>query len=154
MAFKLTSPAFKDGQPIPTKYVRDGDNVSPPLEWRDPPPETKSFALVVEDPDAPKGTFRHWALYDLPPDAIDLPENVSHDALRYREGMNDFGAIAYDGPQPPSGHGLHHYHFRLVALDVDKLDVPRKATAEEVIRAAKAHMIGEADLVGTFEQRA
>ena len=153
MAFKLTSSAFRDGDPIPAKYVRDGDNVSPPLEWRDPPPETKSFALVVEDPDVPKSTFRHWAVYDMPPNAIDLPEHVDHGARQFREGMNDFGSMAYDGPQPPAGHGVHHYHFRLAALDVEKLDVPRKATAQDVLRAMRKHTLGEAELIGTFEQR-
>src|SRR5438552_4590883 len=120
MAFALASPAFSNGGKIPLKYTLDGDNLSPPLEWRDAPPGTKSFALVVEDPDAPNGTFRHWALYNISGNRDDLPEGVGGADL----GVNDFGHRRYDGPRPPKGDGKHHYHFRIAALDVEKLVQP------------------------------
>src|SRR5688572_18075434 len=125
MTLSISSTAFADGQRIPRPYTRDGGNVSPPLQWSGAPAKTRSFAVIVEDPDAPRGTFRHWAAYDIPPDQHGLEED-SGAALPATPGMrgtfrmvtNDFGATRYDGPQPPPGHGTHHYHFRLFALDV------------------------------------
>jgi len=149
MTLKLKSPAFRDGDEIPERYIRQGGNASPPLQWDGAPPDTKSFALIVEDPDAPKGLFRHWAIYDLPPAQTWLPEDVGRgDGATFTEATNDFGAATYDGPQPPAGSGVHHYHFRLVALDVPHLDLPRDASAQDVWREAKHHLIEEADLVG------
>lgn len=150
MAFTLKSPAFRDGDEIPERYIRQGGNASPPLQWDGAPKGTKSFALIVEDPDAPKGLFRHWAIYDLPPDQTQLTENVARSGSGvFTEALNDFGAAAYDGPQPPPGSGLHHYHFRLAALDVAHLELPAKARAKDVWQAAQAHVIEEADLVAT-----
>jgi hypothetical protein len=152
MAFALNSPAFVDGHAMPRRHVRDGGNLSPPLEWHDPPPNTKSFALVIEDPDAPRGTFRHWALYNIPPERRTLPEGLRKEAaVQWQAGSNDFGHTQYDGPQPPPGHGRHRYHFRLVALDVPKLNLPEGAPADMVLRAARVHSVGEAELVGTYE---
>ncbi len=155
MAFTLESPAFPNGGEIPRKYARDGNNVSPPLAWKDAPPETKSFVLIVEDPDAPSGTFRHWALYNIPPEPSHLPEGTTAGAKTESlgHGVNDFGNPRYDGPQPPKGHGVHHYHFRLAALDTESLHLPPKARVAEVWKAAKPHVIAEAELVGTFENR-
>lgn len=155
MAFTLESPAFPNGGEIPRKYARDADNVSPPLIWKDAPPETKSFALIVEDPDAPSGTFRHWAAYDIASDRSRLPEPATAGAKTESlgHGVNDFGNSHYDGPQPPKGHGVHHYHFRLAALDTESLHLPPKARADDVWKAAKPHVIAEVELVGTFENR-
>jgi Raf kinase inhibitor-like YbhB/YbcL family protein len=124
------------------------------VEWRDAPPGTKSFALIVEDPDAPRGIFRHWAAYDIPADAQRLHEGAgsSIQGAAIQMAKNDFGAAKYDGPQPPPGHGVHHYHFRLFALDVPMLDVPADSNASQVLEAASAHAIAEADTVGTFER--
>jgi Raf kinase inhibitor-like YbhB/YbcL family protein len=151
MAFVLDSPAFRDGDPIPARYTQDGDNVSPPLGWRDPPPNTQSFVLIVEDPDAPKGMFRHWAVYDIPAGRGALPEGVGEGLA---QGVNGFGNARYDGPAPPQGHGRHTYHFRLAALGVASLGVSPGATVEQIWAAAQAHKVGEAEMIGTYERPA
>lgn len=113
----------------------------------------KSLALIVEDPDAPSGLFRHAAIYDIPPNQTELAQSTDTDARSgLRFGRNDFGGEAYDGPQPPHGHGTHHYHFRLAALDVPKLDLPRGLACGAVWREVQKHVIEEADLVGTYER--
>ncbi|HTY69364.1 MAG TPA: YbhB/YbcL family Raf kinase inhibitor-like protein [Alphaproteobacteria bacterium] len=152
MSFSIISPAFESGGRIPPKYTRDGENLSPPLQWRDVPKDTRSLALVIEDPDAPSGTFRHWAVYNIKPTQTALREGLSStkaDHLGY--GVNDFGYPRYDGPQPPKGHGPHHYHFRLIALDVPSLDLPPTANAEDVLNAARSHRLDETELVGIFQ---
>ena len=153
MALKIRSPAFADGAPIPDTYARNGRNLSPPLEWSGVPEGTRSFVLLIEDPDAPSGTFRHWAVYDIPGDKIRLNEN--EDVSKFSVGVNDFGNQGYDGPQPPQGHGVHHYHFRLAALDTDRLEgVQGKAKASAIWDKAQAHRIEEAELVGIYETKA
>ena len=154
MALTLDIPAFTDQQPIPARYSRDGGNISPPLGWRDEPDGTLSVALVVEDPDAPDGTFRHWAAYNIPPDAHRLAEGAGSGAgpQAMRMAVNDFGNPRYDGPQPPPGHGTHHYHFRLFALDVPDLGLAPGADAQTVLTAARAHALESAEIVGTFER--
>jgi Raf kinase inhibitor-like YbhB/YbcL family protein len=153
MAFTIESPAFRDGERIPDRHARDGENLSPPLEWRDAPPGTRSFALVVEDPDAPMGMFRHWAVYDIDAARARLPEGATAGAGTegLGHGVNDFGNAHYDGPQPPKRHGVHHYHFRLMALDAETLGLPPKASVEDVAAAARRHLLAEAELVGTFD---
>ena len=102
MPLTVTSSAFRPGEAIPTRYARDGENVSPPLEWHGAPPETRSFVVLVEDPDAPSGTFRHWAMYDIPAAENGLAEGASgHGPGGAGEGLNGFGHARYDGPQPP-----------------------------------------------------
>jgi Raf kinase inhibitor-like YbhB/YbcL family protein len=151
MALTITSPAFKHGEVIPTRYTRDGENISPPLEWHDAPPQTRSFVLLVEDPDAPSGTFRHWAMYNIPAGEAGLPEGASgQDRGKVGEGVNGFGNARYDGPQPPRGHGPHHYHVRLAALDVPQLDVPASAKAEDIWTKAQPYIIAEAEVVGVY----
>jgi Raf kinase inhibitor-like YbhB/YbcL family protein len=154
MALTLDTPAFKRNARIPKQFSRDGGNVSPLIEWQGAPVGTRSYALVVEDPDAPKGTFRHWAAYDIPPDAQRLAEGAGSGELgaAIQMATNDFGNPHYDGPQPPPGHGTHHYHFRLFALDVPELDVPEDCDAGQVLEAARAHSIAEAEAIGTFER--
>jgi Raf kinase inhibitor-like YbhB/YbcL family protein len=154
MAFELRSPAFGPGQPIPKEHTLDGENLSPPLEWSDPPPGTRSFVLVVEDPDAPSGTFRHWGIYNISGGRTMLPEGVGHGAKTEDLGMgvNDFGHAHYDGPRPPAGHGVHHYHFRLAALDVESLTQAPKARVEDVWKAARQHVLDETELVGIYER--
>jgi Raf kinase inhibitor-like YbhB/YbcL family protein len=151
MTFTIESPAFRNGGEIPAKYARDGDNVSPPLIWSGAPDGTRSYLLVVDDPDAPSGTFRHWALYDVAADQGSLPEGVEGGPAGV--GINDFGNAGYDGPQPPRGHGVHHYHFRLEALDVEKLDLGGATRIKDIVQAAKSHVLDETELVGTFERR-
>ena len=153
MPLTITSPAFKHGEVIPTRHTRDGDNLSPPLEWRDAPPETKSFVLIVEDPDAPSGTFRHWAMYNIPASETGLPEGASGQGRSgVGEGVNGFRNTRYDGPQPPKGYGPHHYHFRLAALDAERLDMPASAKAEDIWAKAQPHIIAEAEMVGVYER--
>jgi len=108
---------------------------------------------VVEDPDAPSGTFRHWAIYNIAAGETGLPESASKaEPGDVAHGVNDFGNRHYDGPQPPKGHGPHHYHFRLAALDIARLDLPALTTAEEVWKAARAHVIAETEMVGIYER--
>lgn len=153
MTLTLRSSAFADGERIPDRFTRTrGGNVSPPLEWTGAPTDTKSYVLLVEDPDAPRGTFRHWAAFDISPDRTWLEEGAGRPGGPLRQGANDFGDIGYDGPQPPEGDGPHHYHFRLAALDVEHLDIGPQQRAEAVWNAAESHIIEEAELVGTYEQ--
>jgi Raf kinase inhibitor-like YbhB/YbcL family protein len=154
MSFSVFSPAFPPGGKIPRRYTLDGDNLSPPLEWRDPPAGTKSFALMVEDPDAPRGTFRHWGLYNIGARQQRLPEGVGESGRgsELATGINGFGHSRYDGPRPPRGDGVHHYHFRLAALDVEDLIQPPKALVEDVWAAAEGHILAEAEVVGTYQR--
>lgn len=151
---ELRSPAFENNTPIPARYTGDGDNIAPPLEWREAPEGTKSFALVMEDPDAPNGTFRHWAVYDIAGERDRLPEATTNGAKTERLGLgvNDFDNTHYDGPAPPKGHGTHHYHFKLAALDVDHLTVAQPPTVEAVWEAARQHALATAEIVGTYER--
>ncbi|WP_119462044.1 YbhB/YbcL family Raf kinase inhibitor-like protein [Rhodospirillaceae bacterium SYSU D60014] len=148
MAFTMNSAAFTDGHEIPSKYTRDGENLSPPLEWSGEPTGTQSFLLVVDDPDAPSGLFQHWAAYNIGADQHRLPEGAS--AESFGQGVNDFGNRQYDGPEPPKGDKAHHYHFRLAALSTPKIDVPPQAKVADIWEAARPHMIGEAECVGTY----
>lgn len=152
MTFSLVSPVFQDGDEIPRSHARRGGNLSPPLAWSDAPHGTRSFALVVEDSDAPSGTFRHWALYDIGPERDSLAGGVTPERERAMgHAANDFGSLGYEGPQPPKGDRRHRYRFRLAALDVARLELPARPTAEQVWEAAQGHLLAEAKLVGTFE---
>lgn len=153
MTFLVESPAFPNGASVPAKYTGDGQNVSPPLSWSGAPDRTRSFMLIVEDPDAPSGTFLHWGVYNIPTTETALPEGVS--TVRSGTVMqvrNDFGHGHYDGPSPPRGHGPHHYRFRLAALDVDRLDLQAGTTVAEAWEAARPHILAEAETVGTYER--
>lgn len=154
MTLTINSPAFATDQKIPNQFSREGGNMSPPIEWHGAPRGTRSYALVVEDPDAPSGTFMHWGAYDIPANLQQLSEGAgSRDpGAALQMAVNDFGNARYDGPQPPPGHGTHHYHFRLFALDVPKLDMPSNCAVEEVLEAAEDHALEEAEFVGTFER--
>ena len=145
----LTSDAFRDGQAIPTVYSCDGANHSPPISWAEPPAGTRSFALVIDDPDAPKGTFRHWGVYDIPASARAIGQG-QHIGT---EVDNDGGEPGYTGPCPPRGNAVHHYHFKLFALDVDHLGLSRDATIADVETAASKHAIARGELIGTYERR-
>ena len=154
MTLMLSIPALPQNRRIPDRFSKDGENVSPLIQWRGAPRGTRGFALVVEDPDAPKGTFRHWAAYNIPAGTEGLPEGAGSDEAdtMMRMAVNDFGNRRYDGPQPPSGHGTHHYHFRLFALDTPQLPVPASGAARDVLEVARAHALAEAELVGTYER--
>jgi hypothetical protein len=149
MSFTLSSPAFADNGPIPPRHSGEGGDLSPPLSWEDPPAGTKGFVLVVEDPDAPGGTFRHWGIYNIDGDTRSLPEGVSG----LPAAVNDYGTRDYHGPRPPRGHGVHHYRFRLAALDTDRLELPPTAEVADLWQAARTHLLGEAATVGTYERK-
>ena len=145
---KLTSNAFDNGQRIPRQFTCDGGDLRPSLSWNEPPAGTKSFALVIDDPDAPSGTFRHWGVFDLPASARSIggSERVG------TEVVNDFGTPGYGGPCPPKGHGPHHYHFKLFALETGRLGLPASAKVADVESAAKQHAIAEGELIGIYER--
>lgn len=152
MPLTLISPAFADGSPIPNDYLRDGRNLSPPLKWTGAPAGVRSYLLVMDDVDAPNGTFHHWVVYNIPADRGGLPQSVdtgSESSLRH--GKNNFGSQGYDGPDPAHRSGLHHYHYRLYALDVPSLSVHAKAGAEDIVRAARSHILEQAELIGTAQ---
>ena len=151
--FVLTSPAFKGGETIPKKYTCDGVDVSPPLSWSGFPAGTKSFVLIVEDPDAPGGIFTHWIAYNISSEITSLPENVEKVERLVNgvlQGMNNFGKIGYNGPCPPPG-SKHRYYFRIYALDC-YIDLPPGATREEILKAIEGHVIGEAELLGYYKR--
>ena len=151
---KLSSSAFSDGGPIPPRFTCDGEDVSPPLQWSEAPPETKSFALICNDPDAPAGIWHHWVAYDIPVDLSGLPEGAGRPTRgeRFKHANNDFGRAGYGGPCPPRGHGPHHYHFRLLALSVTGLEIHKTPSCQDVERAARKHLIAEAGIVGLYHR--
>lgn len=143
--FTLTSSAFADGGAIPAQYTCDGAGQAPPLQWSDPPAGTRSLALIVDDPDAPSGTFGHWGAYNIPASARSVPASAP-------KAINDFGKSGYGAPCPPKGHGPHHYRFKLLALDADRLDLSNPKVADLETAAGK-HMIGRAQLTGVYERK-
>jgi Raf kinase inhibitor-like YbhB/YbcL family protein len=145
----LTSDAFSDGGAIPPRFTCDGGGEIPLLKWSDPPTATKSFALVIDDPDAPGGTFRHWGVFDIRAAARFTGGEHSSGT----EATNDFGNSGYGGPCPPEGNGPHHYHFKLFALDTEKLGLRAGAKIVDVENAARQHAIAKGELVGTYERR-
>jgi len=153
MAFELTSTAFGQGEPIPRRYTCDGEDISPPLQWSDPPQGTQSFALIADDPDAPMGTWVHWVLYNIPAQARSLPEAVSSDAELpdgSRHGQNSWRRLGYGGPCPPSG--THRYFFKLYALDA-QLDLAAGTNKKQLLRAMEGHILAQAELMGTYTRR-
>ncbi len=152
MAFELTSTAFANGDPIPMKYTCDDEDISPPLQWKDPPEGTRSFALICDDPDAPVGTWIHWVLYNLPGSTLSLPEAVLSDADLPdggRHGQNSWGRSDYGGPCPPGG--THRYFFKLYALDTE-LELDAGASKEELLRVMEGHVLAEAETMGVYSR--
>jgi Raf kinase inhibitor-like YbhB/YbcL family protein len=162
MKMKLTSSAFQEGAAIPAKFTGERDDVSPPLAWDGAPEGTKEFALICDDPDAPTAEpWVHWVIYGIGPDVRALPEGIKSNTpelsqpITARQGKNSWDSgvtTGYRGPMPPPGHGPHHYHFKLYALDT-KLDVPPSATKSQLENAMKGHVLAEAHLVGTYERK-
>jgi Raf kinase inhibitor-like YbhB/YbcL family protein len=141
---QLTSPAFSESEPIPMEFSCEGKNISPPLSWSNAPAGTKSFALVVEDPDATKGTFTHWMVLGIPATTTTLAKGAVLPAGA-QSGRNGKGAAGYTGPCPPQGN--HHYVFTLYALDIA---TPRAATPVDLYKVAEGHILGEAKLTGMY----
>ena len=153
MSLKLTSPGFPHGETVPKEYTADGKNVSPPLTWTEAPEGAGSFALICEDPDAPRGTFTHWVVFNLPAESRELGEGVPQQATLPNgtaQGANDFGKVGYGGPAPPPGKP-HRYFFKLFALD-RQLDLQAGATREQLLAAMKSHILAEGQLMGTYSQ--
>jgi Raf kinase inhibitor-like YbhB/YbcL family protein len=154
MTFTLTSSAFTEGAAIPDRHTCSGAEVSPPLRWTDAPAGTRAFALVVDDPDAPRGTFTHWLVWNLPADADSLPETGRGGGQLpggAPEGTNSGGDRGWMGPCPPPG-GPHRYHFTLHALDAE-LQLPAGADRAAVLAAVERHSLGQARLMGRYERR-
>ncbi len=150
---QLRSSAFHDGAKIPRRLTCEGEDLSPALEWKDAPAETRSFVLLCEDPDAPAGTWHHWAAYDIPADRTALAEGAgTRQDAGLPQAINDFGRAGYGGPCPPRGHGPHHYQFRLLALSVDHLSVRKDPSCPQVAREARKHLLAEAVLVGLYQR--
>ncbi len=147
-AFTLTSPAFTAGGPIPAKYTCDGADVSPPLVITGVPAGAQSLALIVEDPDAPRGTWVHWVVWNIAPGAAELAEDAV--PVGASLGKTDFGDAAYGGPCPPSG--THRYFFKLYALDA-VLSLAPRASKTSLERAMQSHVVGRAELMGTYTRR-
>jgi len=149
MAFTLTSPAFGDRQAIPIRYTCDGENISPALPWIEPPAGTAMFALVMDDPDAPSGTFTHWLLSDIPVSRTTMQEGIRTGIGT--AGTNDFGRSGYGGPCPPKGHGPHHYGFHLHALG-RALTLAAGFTREDMDAAFRGHVLATTRLTATYER--
>ena len=142
---KITSQAFTDGGKIPDKYTLYGENVIPPLHLEEVPEKARSLALVVEDPDAPKGTFNHWILFNMDPRTRDIKENCV--PVMATQGRNDFGEVEYDGPKPPSGE--HRYFFKAYALDA-MLPLTRGTRRQDLEREMKEHVLDTATLMAKY----
>jgi len=154
MAFELRSLAFLSSREIPMTYTCDGADLSPPLQWSDPPQKTKSFALIADDPDAPVGTWVHWVLYGIPPTVRELSEGVpAWDTVAGigTQGVNDFRKVGYGGPCPPRGPG-HRYFFKLYALDIE-LTLPPRKTKQDLLKAIEGHVLGQAELMGWYMRK-
>lgn len=152
MSLALYSPAFPHGQAIPSRYSCDGEDLSPPLSWTGVPPTTETFALIMDDPDAPKGTWIHWVLYNIPAKQVGLPEGQPREATLPDgsiQGGNSWSRLGYGGPCPPSG--THRYYFKLYALDV-KVTLPPGATKDQLLAAMKGHIVAETSLMGTYHR--
>ncbi len=153
MSIEVTSPAFLAGETIPKHYTGDGADQSPPLHWSAPPTRTKSIALICDDPDAPRGDWVHWVLFNLPAEARELAEGgptTETLASGAKQGKNDFGKIGYGGPAPPKGKP-HRYFFKLFALAVT-VDLPPGATKAELEKAMKGHILAEGTLMGHYQR--
>jgi Raf kinase inhibitor-like YbhB/YbcL family protein len=153
MDIKITSSAFEEGGMIPSKYTCDGENISPPLSWSGAPSETKSFALINDDPDAPAGTWVHWVIYNIPgtekglKESLPVKKNLDDGTV---QGLNDFRKTGYGGPCPPGG--THRYYFKLYALDVT-LNIDGDATKDKLLEAMKGHILAEGQLMGKYSRK-
>jgi Raf kinase inhibitor-like YbhB/YbcL family protein len=150
MTFKLSSPAFTTGGDIPSRFTCDGDDVPPPLTWTGAPAGTQSFVLIMDDPDAPMGTFTHWVVFDIPAADQELRSHSKGEPVGV-SGKNSMGKPGYMGPCPPAG--THRYFFRLYALDVPTLGLRAGASREQVEHALKGHTVAVAELMGRYSRQ-
>ncbi len=148
----VTSTAFKEGEMIPEVYSCDGKNISPRLDWSDVPKGTMTFALIVDDPDAPRGTWVHWVLFNIPVDAKGLDEHIPPRSTLTngaRQGVNDSRQLGYDGPCPPGG--IHRYYFKLYALDA-ALTLESGVTKAQLLKAMEGHILAHGELMGKYKR--
>ncbi len=153
MEIQISSSAFTNDGFIPQKYTCDGENISPPLSWKNIPQDAKSIAIINDDPDAPMGTWVHWIIYNIPPNSNGLPENIKGlDKLPdgTMQGKNSWGKIGYGGPCPPSG--VHRYFFKIYALD-KVLDLKPGATKEELLKEMKGHILSEGQFYAKYSRK-
>jgi Raf kinase inhibitor-like YbhB/YbcL family protein len=151
MEIDLASPAFREGEPIPKQYTGDGKDLSPPMTWPDAPGGTQSFALICEDPDAPRKTWVHWVVYNIPAARRELAAELPKEARLAdgsSQGVNDFGKVGYGGPAPPPGKP-HRYFFRLFALD-QRLPEKTHVTRDRLMAEMNGHILAEGQLIGTY----
>jgi len=141
---KITSPEFENNKPIPEEFTCDDADISPPLQIGEVPENTRSLALIMDDPDAPMGTFVHWVVWNIPPDTTEIKKG---EAIPWPQGRTDFGKQGYGGPCPPGG--THHYFFKLYALDTN-LDLPPGSTKRDLEKAIEGHILEKAQLIGTY----
>lgn len=166
--FTLSSPSFRNNQPMPAIHTCEGKDASPALKWEGAPAGTKSFALIADDPDAPGGTWVHWLIYGIATNVTEITEGQDKmetlswaafdsntqtvkDVKTIHQGVNSFGNFGYGGPCPPRGHGMHHYHFRLYALDVES-QLASGVKRQHLEAAMKGHILAQAELVGTYQR--
>lgn len=150
---QVTSQAFKEGAAIPAKYTADGADISPPIAWKGVPAGAKSIALIADDPDAPRGMWVHWVLFNLPPATTGLPEGMPKDATLKngaKQGTTDFGSTGYGGPAPPSG--THRYYFKVYVLD-KMLDLSSSAKKADLVKAMNGHILAEGQIMGKYSRR-
>ena len=146
--FQLSSPAFKNNDHIPSKYTCDGTDINPPLTIANTPAQAKTLALVVDDPDAPMGTWVHWVVWNISPQAGEIKENAVPGGAQ--QGINDFRKNDYGGPCPPSGR--HRYFFKLYALDTN-LQLSAKAKKADLEKAMKGHILAETQIIGVYQRK-
>lgn len=149
---KLKSSAFENGELIPRQYSCDGDDISPALSWENAPEETNSLALIVDDPDAPMGTWVHWVIFNIPPEVTSIKEKVPREKELENgavQGTNDFKKIGYGGPCPPGG--THRYFFKLYALDTT-LTLKQGSSKDQLLEAMESHVLAEAELMGKYQR--
>jgi Raf kinase inhibitor-like YbhB/YbcL family protein len=157
MSITISSSAFSHNEPVPRKHSGDGEDVSPALAWSDVPAEAKELALIMDDPDAPTPQpWVHWVIYKISPTFTELPEAIAEtQTLAVPEGAlqgkNSWGTLGYRGPAPPQGHGVHHYHFKLYALDTE-LDVQPGLNKDQLLRKMQGHIVAEGELIGTYQR--
>lgn len=151
----VTSTSFFNGDQIPAEYSCEGEDISPALKWTNAPNNTKSFALIADDPDAPGQTWVHWVLYDIPASVTFLDENQGSSEIVFhgaKHGKNSFGNNNYGGPCPPTGHGQHRYFFKVYALD-KMLELTPGKTKQELLEAMQGHILASDSIIGTYERK-
>lgn len=157
MTIRLTSDTISQNEPIPRRHTEDGEDVSPALGWSGAPESAAEFALIMDDPDAPTSEpWVHWVIYKIPAGTTELAEGLPQDETLSEpggamQGTNSWGSVGYRGPAPPKGHGVHHYHFKLYALDAE-LPLQPGLDKEALLEEMSGHILGEDELVGTYER--